>query len=50
MRDRGAGLVISLFAEPVEDRYHAEQVAVVAGSKFELLAARAIVNWGKNGE
>jgi len=49
-RPQAQGLVISLYAEPVEDPYHAEQVAVVAGSKFELLAARAIVNWGQNGD
>ena len=49
-RPQAQGLVVSLYAEPVEDPYHAEQVAVVAGSKFELLAARAIVNWGQNGD
>jgi len=49
-RPKAQGLVVSLYAEPVEDPYHAEQVAVVTGSKFELLAARAIVNWGQNGD
>jgi hypothetical protein len=49
-RPRAEGLVVSLYAEPVEDPYHAEQVAVVAGSRFELLASRAIVNWTDSGD
>lgn len=49
-RPRAEGLVVSLYAEPVQDPYHAEQVAVVAGSRFELLAARAIVNWKDSGD
>jgi hypothetical protein len=49
-RPQAQGLVVSLYAEPVEDPYHAEQVPVVSGSRFEILAARAIVNWRDSGD
>lgn len=39
------GLVITLYAEPVVDRYHASPMQIVSGAKFEILTARAIVNW-----
>lgn len=44
-RPRAQGLVMTLYTDPVEDRYHASQVPIVSGAQFEILTARAIVNW-----
>lgn len=49
-RPRADGSIVTLYAEPVEDRYNAQQVPVGSGSPVEFLTARAVVNWKRSGE
>jgi hypothetical protein len=44
------GSIVTLYAEPVEDRYNAQQVSVGSGSTVEFLGALAVVNWKGSGE
>ena len=47
---RAPGSVVTLFEAPVEDRFHASQVPIESGTKFEILDARAVVKWKESGE
>ena len=47
---RAQGAVVTLYDGPVEDRYHATPVAIESGTKFEILDARAVVNWKDIGD
>jgi hypothetical protein len=49
-RSRGDGSIVTLYAEPAEDPYNAQQVPVRGSSPVELLAARTVVNWQRSGQ
>jgi hypothetical protein len=48
-RPRADGSTVTLYAEPAEDQYNAQQVRVGSGSPVGFLAARAVVNWKDSG-
>ncbi len=47
---RAPGSVVTLYEAPVEDRFHASQVPIESGTKFEIVDARAVVKWKESGE
>ena len=47
---RAQGSVVTLYEAPVEDRFHASQVPIESGTKFEIVDARAVVKWKESGE
>jgi hypothetical protein len=49
-RPRRDGVIVTLRAEPADDRYNERHVSVGSGSPVEFLLARAVVNWKNSGE
>ena len=47
---QASGSIVTLYVEPVEDRYNAQQVSVDSGSTVEFVTALAVVNWKSSGE
>jgi len=47
---RGDGSIVTLRAEPVDDRYNERHVSVGSATPVEFLLARAVVNWKGSGE
>jgi hypothetical protein len=44
------GLAVRLYASPVEDPYNVQQIPMEAGTRFDILEARAVVNWKDTGD